>query len=93
VRVEGEIVFCEFFGGLGVGGVVQQDGAENGPLGIHVGRQAGVESQIGDGGHDFECRPDGCEKPLVNCRGEMWESGLAPAQMGRPFGVKPKGLQ
>jgi hypothetical protein len=29
----------------------------------------------------------------VNCRGEMWESGLALAQMGRPFGVKPKGLQ
>jgi hypothetical protein len=42
---------CELFGGLGVGGVVQQDGAEDGLLGVHIGRQSGVESQVGKGGH------------------------------------------
>ena len=41
----------ELFGSLGVGSVVQQDGAEDGLLGIDIGRQPGVESEIGEGGH------------------------------------------
>ena len=56
MRVEGKIVGFELFGGLGVGGVVQQDGAENGFFGFDVGGQAGVESQVGKGGHIEESR-------------------------------------
>ena len=41
----------ELFGGLGVGGIVEQDGAEDGFFGVDVRGQAGVEGEIGDGGH------------------------------------------
>ena len=41
----------ELLGGLGVGGIVQQDGAENGLFGVDVCGQSGVEGQVGDGGH------------------------------------------
>ncbi len=43
----------ELFGSLGVGGVVEQDGAEDGLFGIDIGRQSGVKRQIGDGGHEM----------------------------------------
>ena len=51
VGIEGEIVGLDRFGGFGVGGVIEQDGAEDGALGVEVGRQAGVEGKIG-GLHD-----------------------------------------
>ena len=56
MRVEGKVFGVELLGGLGVGGVVQQDRAENGFFGIDVGGQAGVEGEIGMRGHIFECR-------------------------------------
>jgi hypothetical protein len=51
MRVEREIVGFELFGGLGVGGVVQQDGAQDGLFGVDIRGQSGVESEVGDGGH------------------------------------------
>ena len=51
MRVEREVVGFEVFGGLGVGRVVQQDGAEDGLLGVDIRGQSGVESEIGDRGH------------------------------------------
>ena len=51
VRIEGEIVGLDRFGGFGVRGVIEQDGAEDGALGGDVGRQAGFEREIG-GLHD-----------------------------------------
>ena len=51
MRVEGEVVRFELFRGLGVGGVVQQDGAEDGFFGVDIGGQSGVKRQVGDGGH------------------------------------------
>ena len=44
MRVEREVVGLEPFGGLGVGRVVEQDGAEDGLFGVDVRGQAGVES-------------------------------------------------
>ena len=44
VRVEREVVGFELFRGLGVGGIVQQDGAEDGLLGVDVRGQAGIEA-------------------------------------------------
>ena len=41
----------ELLGGLGVGRIVEQDGAEDGLFGVDVRGQAGVQSEIGDGGH------------------------------------------
>ena len=51
MRVEREVVGVELFRSLGVGSVVQQDGAEDGFLGVDVGGQTGVEREVGDGGH------------------------------------------
>ena len=51
MRVEREIVRLELFGGLGVGRIIQQDGAKNRLFGVDVRRQSGIESQIGDRGH------------------------------------------
>ena len=59
MRVEREIVGLELFRGLGVGGVVQQDRAENRLFGVDVRRQSGVETEVGDRGHIEECRPNG----------------------------------
>ena len=47
VGIEGEIVGLDRFGGFGVGGVIEQDGAEDGALGRDVGGQAGFEGEIG----------------------------------------------
>ena len=44
MRVEGEVVGFELFRGFGVGGVVQQDGAEDGLFGVDVRGQSGVEA-------------------------------------------------
>ncbi len=44
MRVEGEVIGFELFGGLGVGGIVQQDGAENGLFGVNVRGQSGFEA-------------------------------------------------
>ncbi len=43
VRVEREIVGLDPLGGLGMGGVVQQNGAEDGLFGINISRQSGVK--------------------------------------------------
>ncbi len=51
MRVQGEVVGCQLFGGLGVGGIVQQDGAQDGLFGVDVRGQSGFQSEIGDGGH------------------------------------------
>ena len=51
MRVQGKVVRLELLGGLGVGRVVQQDGAQNGLFGVYVRRQSGIEGQVGDGGH------------------------------------------
>ena len=51
MRVEGEVVGFELFRGLGVGRIVEENGAEDGLLGVYVRRQSGVEGQIGDPGH------------------------------------------
>jgi hypothetical protein len=51
MRVEGEVVGCELFGGLGVRGIVQQDGAQDGLFGVDVRGQSGFQGEIGDGGH------------------------------------------
>ena len=42
--VEREVFGVELFGGLGVGGVVEQDGAEDGFFGLDVGGHAGIEA-------------------------------------------------
>src|SRR6185503_5876982 len=49
VRVERKVFRLEVLRRLVVGKVVQQDGAENGPLGFNVGRQAVGESVVGSG--------------------------------------------
>ena len=52
VRVERKVVGLEAFGGLGVRGVVEQDGAENGLFGVDIRRQPGVErADVRQGGH------------------------------------------
>ena len=51
MRVEGKIVGLELFGGLGVGGIVQQDRAEDGLFGVDIRGQPGYPGEIGDGGH------------------------------------------
>ena len=43
MRVEREIFGIELFGSLGVGRVVQQNGAQNRLFGIDIRRQPGVE--------------------------------------------------
>ncbi len=56
MRIEREVVWLEGFSGLGVGGVVKQDGAQDGLFRVEVCGQAGFESEVGDGGHRKECR-------------------------------------
>ena len=51
VRVEREVVCLELFGSLGVGRIVEQDGAEDGFFGVYIRGQAGIESEVGQGGH------------------------------------------
>ena len=52
VRVEREVVGLELLGGLGVRGVVEQDGAEDGLFGVDIRGQSGVErSDVRQGGH------------------------------------------
>ena len=51
MRIEGEIVLGELFGGLGVGGIVQQNRAQDGLFGKDIRRQAGIARQVGDRGH------------------------------------------
>jgi len=51
MRVEGEVVGFEFFGGFGVGGIVQQDGSEDCLFGVDICGQSGIEPEVGDGGH------------------------------------------
>jgi len=41
---------------------------------VDIRRQPGIERQVGDGGHTFECRPILTGGRLVNCRDDMWES-------------------
>ena len=53
-------------GGLGVGGVVEQDCAQDGLLRVHVRGQSGIEREVGDGGHTKEFRPNLRGKSLVN---------------------------
>src|SRR6185312_8607676 len=49
VRVEREIVGAEKLCSLRVGRIIEQNGAENGPLSFYAGRQSAVESVIGSG--------------------------------------------
>ena len=58
MRVEREIVGLEGFGGLGVGGVIEQDCAEDGLFRIQIRGQAGFEGEVGDSRHRKECRPE-----------------------------------
>ena len=51
MRVEREVVGLEDFGGLGVGGVVEQDGAQDGLFRVEVRGQSGFQGEVGDGGH------------------------------------------
>ena len=51
MRVEGKVVGFEFFGGFGVGGIVQQDGSEDCLFGVDICGQSGIEPEVGDGGH------------------------------------------
>ncbi len=52
VRVERKIVRVDLLGGFRVRRIVQQNGAENGLLGVDIGGQSGVEArQVGNGGH------------------------------------------
>jgi hypothetical protein len=45
------VIRVDALGRLGVGGIVQQNCAQDGFFGVDVRRQSGVEPQIGDGGH------------------------------------------
>ena len=49
--VEGKIVRFDLFGGFGVGGIVEQNGAEDGLFGVDVRGHSGIESEVWDGGH------------------------------------------
>jgi len=51
MRVEREVIGFEFFGGFGVGRIVQQDGSEDGLFGVYVCGQPGIKPEIGNGGH------------------------------------------
>ena len=75
MRVEGEVVGFEFFGGFGVGGIVQQDGTEDGLFGVYVCGESSVEAEVGDGGHiSRKSRPEaGCAEARRN-----WKSGKVP---------------
>ena len=70
VRVEREVVGLEPLGRLGVRGIVEQNGAEDGLFGVDVRWQAGVErSNVRQGGHTESVgrrRQRFLEKHLVN---------------------------
>ena len=51
MRVERKIVLRELFSGLGMGGIVQQNRAQDGLLGKDIRRQSGIARQVGDRGH------------------------------------------
>src|ERR1700722_19378707 len=51
MRVARKIVGLDLLGILGMRSVVEQDGAENGFFGVDVRGKAGIESEIGEGGH------------------------------------------
>ena len=75
MRVERKIVGTDVFGGLGVGGVIQQDRAQDGLLRVDVRGQSGIQSEIGDGGHRDECRAIPGSRLGVNRSALLWESG------------------
>ena len=59
MRVEREVVGLEGFGGLGVGGVIEQDRAQDGLFRVDIRGQSGIEGEVGDGGHlKNECRTE-----------------------------------
>jgi hypothetical protein len=49
MRIEREIFRLEMLGGLIVGKIVQQDGAENGTFGFHICRKTVRETVVGSG--------------------------------------------
>ena len=51
VGIEREIVGGDALGGLVVGGVFEQDGAEDRALGVDAGGQAAFKGDVGGGGH------------------------------------------
>ena len=53
VRVEREIFGGDALGGLVVGGVFEQDGAEDRALGVDAGGQAAFKGDVWGGGHLF----------------------------------------
>jgi hypothetical protein len=55
-----------------VGGIVQQDGTEDGLFGVYVCGESSVEAEVGDGGHiSRKSRPGaGCAEG-----GRYWKSG------------------
>ena len=59
MRVEREVVGLENFGGLGVGGIVEQDRAQDGLFRVKIRGQAGFEGEVGDGGHIKEFEASG----------------------------------
>ena len=77
MRVERKIVRLQLFGSLGVGGIVQQNGAKNRLFGVDVRGQSGVKGKIGDRGHIKECKADRT-KSMPNLHpAKLWESGQA----------------
>ena len=73
MRVEREVVGLDGFGGLGVGGVIEQDRAQDGLFRVDVRGQSGIESEVGDGGHREECRPDPLEPRAVQNPARHWK--------------------
>src|SRR5690348_7993774 len=59
MRVEREIVSAEELRRLRVGLVIEQDGAENGPLSFYAGGQSAIECVI-RGGHLHQTEPEHC---------------------------------
>ena len=51
MRVQRKVFRLQLFRRLGVGGIVQQNRAENRLFRVDVRRQSGIEAEIGDGGH------------------------------------------
>ncbi len=66
MRVERKIVRPDVFGGLGVGSVIEQDRAQDGLFRVDIRGQSGIESEVGDRGHEKSVGQPASHRPCEN---------------------------